>query len=739
MRFERLETRAMLAADLAAIAGVASLSVSGTDEAIAGVVMTLHRDDGDGVFNPSTDVLLGSTTTAADGGYRFDHLLAGSYFVQQGAFVVGSVTLPAVASSLITVTPTDAEGTMHTVIDGFGTTEQIAKATSSSPYAMSTAAASEAIGGFRKLVATLDQPFGTVALAANDPDSGLSRLDFSATATATGSRRVTWDGSGGAADTTNFTGLGGIDLTDGGRNTGIAVHINADKAGSLTMRLSTDAGNISTASVPFPNTFGTLIQVILPFSSLIATAGTGAALTTIGAIQMDVDTASAAIDGYIDDLGGVGPTVKTVNFDNKSIDLAITKTVDTPHPQVNGQVTFTVTVTNEGAIDATGVRVLDFLPAGLSFVSGQATQGAYNPVSGLWHVGTVAQASSQTLTLVATVTTPGTKTNTAQVWTANEFDIDSTPGNGNPAEDDLARVSLTPKLIDLAVTKSVDDSTPDVGHNVTFTVVVRNDGADGATGVRVLDFLPAGLSFVSAQATQGAYNPVSGLWHVGTVAQASSQTLTLVATVTTPGTKTNTAQVWTANEFDIDSTPGNGNPTEDDLARVSLTPKLIDLAVTKGVDTPDPLVNQSVNFTITVGNSGPDTATGVSVVDLLPAGLAFQSSTASVGTYNSVTGLWSVGSLASGQSGTLVIRALVTTLGVKVNTAQVASANEYDIDSTPGNTVASEDDQASAQVVPRLAPVTPPVVPPVIPPVLPPVTPPSPIPGRFNKLRFLAR
>jgi len=158
-----------------------------------------------------------------------------------------------------------------------------------------------------------------------------------------------------------------------------------------------------------------------------------------------------------------------------------------------------------------------------------------------------------------------------------------------------------------------------------------------------------------------------------------------------------------------------------------LSPNVIDLELTKSVNNATPLVNQSVTFTIAIGNTGPNTATGVTVLDLLPGSLTFQSSTPSVGSYNPSTGIWTVGSLASGQSATLTITVLVTTPGLKVNTAQIASANEFDIDSTPGNTIASEDDQASANVIPRLEAN------------LPPVPPPTPTAGRINKLRFLAR
>jgi uncharacterized repeat protein (TIGR01451 family) len=52
-----------------------------------------------------------------------------------------------------------------------------------------------------------------------------------------------------------------------------------------------------------------------------------------------------------------------------------------------------------------------------------------------------------------------------------------------------------------------------------------------------------------------------------------------------------------------------------------------------------------VTLTVTVSNSGPDTTTAVSVADLLPAGLTFVSATPSTGTYEAISGTWTVGSV----------------------------------------------------------------------------------------------
>jgi large repetitive protein len=130
-----------------------------------------------------------------------------------------------------------------------------------------------------------------------------------------------------------------------------------------------------------------------------------------------------------------------------------------------------------------------------------------------------------------------------------------------------------------------------------------------------------------------------------------------------------------------------------------------DLSLTKSV-TPTRLnIGQNVTFTITLTNSGPTLATGVSVSDPLPAGFAFVSANPSTGSYSSATGLWTVGAIANAAVETLTVVATTQPTGPYTNTAQVASSGVPDPDSTPGNSIASEDDQASASVV-ALAVVT---------------------------------
>ena len=95
------------------------------------------------------------------------------------------------------------------------------------------------------------------------------------------------------------------------------------------------------------------------------------------------------------------------------------------------------------------------------------------------------------------------------------------------------------------------------------------------------------------------------------------------------------------------------------------------------------------------------TATGVKVEDRLPKGLTFVSADRP---YDSATGVWDVGTLAPGKSAEISIVARATGGGGLVNEAEIAAADQKDVDSTPGNGVASEDDAASATVTVKPAP-----------------------------------
>jgi uncharacterized repeat protein (TIGR01451 family) len=356
-------------------------------------------------------------------------------------------------------------------------------------------------------------------------------------------------------------------------------------------------------------------------------------------------------------------------------DLAVSKSVSNPTPNVGDTITFTVTLTNNGLDNATNVAVNDPLPTGLQFVSATPSQGTYNSATGVWAVGTVATATPQTLLIRATVVSPVAQTNLATISHADQFD----PNGGN----NTGSTTATPQQADLALTKTVSNSRPNVGDTITFTVTLTNNGPSAATGVQVSDLLPAGLTFVSATPSQGTYAAVSGTWAVGTVARGAQATLNIRAQVAGPITLTNLATIAHSDQFD--PVPG------DNSAGTTITPQQADLVVSKTVNNSAPEIGDVVTFTVAVTNAGPDTATGVIVTDALPAGLQFVAATPSQGTYNPATGVWTLGSVAGGTSMTLKIQARVVGPAPETNTA---SGVGDQFDPNPGN------NQGSAIVIP---------------------------------------
>lgn len=131
--------------------------------------------------------------------------------------------------------------------------------------------------------------------------------------------------------------------------------------------------------------------------------------------------------------------------------------------------------------------------------------------------------------------------------------------------------TTTPPRADLALSMTASTTVPDVGSDVTFTVTVTNAGPDSASGIVVAAGLPPSLTFVSATPSQGAYTAASGTWTVGSLGAGAGATLRIVANAGTATTSVTKAEVTAVDQTDPDSTPGNGNPAEDDQSSVTVT------------------------------------------------------------------------------------------------------------------------------------------------------------------------
>ena len=383
-------------------------------------------------------------------------------------------------------------------------------------------------------------------------------------------------------------------------------------------------------------------------------------------------------------------------------DLSVTKTVNDEEPNLGSDVTFTIIVENEGPDSATGVQLRDEIPTGMTLQSFDTDDGFFDAINGVWSIDPIAAGQQATLSLVASVDSIDDKTNVAQIIASDQLDPDSTPANDDPSEDDQDSAFLSPELIDLALTKLVDDDQPNIGDVVLFDIDVTNDGPSTATGVTVLDQLPEGLLFLTSRPTTGTYDPNTGIWNVGSVPVGETAKLQIEAVMRAVSGVENVAQVQSADQPDSDSTPGNSDPNEDDQASVTLTTRVADLSLIKVVDNPTPGLNDEIEFTIRVSNTGPDAATDVIVNDPLPSGLRFIDADPTSGDYDPETGHWTIPTINSGEFAQLRLIAAITNAQPSTNVAEIIQSRQLDPDSTPGNGIADEDDQDFAEVTPRV-------------------------------------
>lgn len=165
--------------------------------------------------------------------------------------------------------------------------------------------------------------------------------------------------------------------------------------------------------------------------------------------------------------------------------------------------------------------------------------------------------------------------NAAGTWTLSICDSVA-QDVGNFLRADLYISQVPASFADLSLTKTVSNAAPNFGAAINYTLTITNSAASAltATGVTVLDALPAGFAYTSHTAGGGStFTPGTGVWNVGTLAPGASRTLTINGTVSaTPGaTIINYAQVTASSAVDLDSVPNNGSTSEDDNSSASFT------------------------------------------------------------------------------------------------------------------------------------------------------------------------
>lgn len=271
----------------------------------------------------------------------------------------------------------------------------------------------------------------------------------------------------------------------------------------------------------------------------------------------------ATIAGLNTDNNANNNTITTSTTVVPSADLAIQLTGPTSG-LVGQNLVYTITATNKGLSPATGVIVTDQLPPlpkDVTFIS--ATGGVTPDGTGklTFNTGNLASGASVSYSItvqptVAAVADPPL-VDTASI-TGNEFDP-------NPANNSKSLSITVSPAVDLAITQFTAAPDPvQIGDNLTYTIVVTNNGPSTATGVTVTSPL-GGATYLVGSGTvvpsgtvslQGT-NVVASL---GTLAQGATATVNFIVNPTVIGQRTGSTSV-SANETDINTSNNSATVT----------------------------------------------------------------------------------------------------------------------------------------------------------------------------------
>lgn len=427
-----------------------------------------------------------------------------------------------------------------------------------------------------------------------------------------------------------------------------------------------DAGNSSAGCVEVPvgtvscpvgavnNGASTTVNIAL----VPGAAAAGVLGNTISVTASEVDTNNA------NDSASTNVTVNPV------ADLVVTAYSGAPNPvAVGSSLVYTATIANNGPNTATGVTVSSTLPANVVFDAGNSSAVCAEAPAGTVTC-TVSSLASGANTNVLIAMIPGA----AAIGTLNSsVSVTAIEADSNGTNNTLAAAAVAVNgVTDLSIGLTAAPNPVNVGSSVIYTATITNNGPNNSSGSTVSNILPANSAFDPGNSSAGCTEAPAGTvtCPAGAINSGASTTvnIALIPGAGAVGTLGNTMSI-AANETD-------GNNANDNASiNVTVNP-VVDLSFTAFAGAPNPVtVNNSVIYTVTAANAGPNNATAVKIENILPANTAFDAANSS-GLCSELAGTvtCTIGVINAGANITIPLALIPSVTGVLTNTVTTMAA-----------------------------------------------------------------
>ncbi|MDB3084653.1 hypothetical protein C4097_08830 [Clostridioides difficile] len=462
------------------------------------------------------------------------------------------------------------------------------------------------------------------------------------------------------------------------------------------------SGSVVVNGISQPNAdtnAGFNIPDIAGYSS--ATVTFSVKVSTMPSTDNIYNTATANYGYYINPSNPLVTVQSTSNTVSTAINvgsLSVTKNVNKAYATIGDTVAYTVTIVNTGNVVANNVNFRDVIPSGLTFITNSVSingisYSGYDPYAS-FTLGNIAPGATVVVSFNTTVTllpNPSLISNIANVTfsylinPSESYIYSQVSSNTVPTQINVGLITLT---------KSVDKSYATMGNVLTYTVVVANTGNVDAKNVNFLDNLQSDVTFNSGTVTIGGtpytnYDPTQG-FTLGTIPTLQSVTVQFTVTVINNPTQDSVINyaIGTFNYYvnpngSLYSSSYQSNTTSTIIVQPSLT-------LTKSVDKLYVTLNNTLNYSVLVKNTGNTPISNILFTDFLSNGATFANGTViidgiSYANYNPIGGFTLPNNLVAGNTSLVQFQVTVnSTLPTPpIVTNYATSSGSYNIGSTP--------------------------------------------------------